>query len=119
MYTIEFEIPNKYGKILKQIFNNVELNKYKWIISNDEVHNQNGEFLFDYETYNGKNFNDLISKEDYYLVFLDLFGINNIDSSLEFELSIVDCIFCNMKIKHYDNFVKIINNLKDNNFKMR
>jgi len=116
MYEINFEIANSYGKILNKIFDRIDLGQYIWNISNDEVFDLNGKFLFDFDTYSGKDFFELINKDNYYLVFLNLIAKNNRNNGVEFELIIADSVFCTLKIKNYNNYLKIIKNLKENGF---
>jgi len=73
---IRFEVPNEYGKILSEMLENVDVNKYHWynIESEDQVFSGalNNKFLFDNDTYDGNDFKDKIGSDNYYVYFVKL-----------------------------------------------
>jgi len=72
MRGIEFKIPNKYGMFLKDILQGIEDDSSKWIVSYEEVLFDGTTHLFEKDEYSEKEFKDLISSPNYYLVFLNL-----------------------------------------------
>ena len=83
---IRFEIPNKHGKYLNEIFKNIDLFQYQWNLQYVDVYlGENGGIRnvdsFDEHItlpeegwHNGQKFQKMISENDYYLVFLELFA---------------------------------------------
>ena len=76
---ITFEIPNGYGKYLFEILSDININRFTWRIGGGESYiKETGEALFpSLCTVTGKNFYEIISKEEYYLIFVDLKAFPN------------------------------------------
>jgi len=105
---LTFEIPNGYGKYLFEILSDLELNGLNWRIGGGESYiienNTLGEPLFpSLCTVNGETLSELISKEEYYLIFVDLKAFANkldvkeiatyqefVESECQFVLLVVD-----------------------------
>ncbi|MEK4229552.1 DUF2691 family protein [Solibacillus sp. FSL H8-0538] len=108
MRGISFEIPNTYGKYLFEILEGINIKEFTWKIGNGESYfidnNQLGNSLFPTSCiFDGKKLYKEISKEDYYLIFVDLKGFTKkedirkvatyqefIESECQFVLLIVD-----------------------------
>lgn len=128
MIGISFEIPNKYGKFLNNILDNIELEKYLWNIYDSEVLNKEGKNIFYNNIYNNKHI--MKDNEDYYLIFANIQGCRKnsnritiksyqdfIKSNCEILIIIVDSIFVDFYAKD-ENILKIVkNNIKKYNFK--
>lgn len=79
MRGISFEIPNKYGKYLLEILDSINLREFTWRIGDGESYfinnNQLGTPLFlNSSILDGDKLYENITKEDYYLLFVDLKG---------------------------------------------
>ncbi len=125
---IQFQIQNGFEKIFKFIFTDIDVNKYNWINieSDDQVFNLNdNNFLFTQLTYTGNEFKKIISKNNYYAVFVNLQAFSSkcfnaittygefINSDCEIILLITDSIFVDIYAKDF----KIIEVIKKNAYK--
>lgn len=72
MKGIEFKIPNEYGMFLNDILQGIEDDSSKWIVSNEEVLQEGADPLLVKDEYSEKEFKNLISIPNYYLIFLNL-----------------------------------------------
>lgn len=130
MLGIKFELPNEYCNFLGKIFNGIDLKETEWSIVNSEVFNEKGNDLFEKDTYNNSEFQDIINNNKYYLVFLTLISynsgskkinINNFEdyfnSDCNLLLYIIDNIFIEIYVKNEDLLNQIKYNVKLNNFK--
>lgn len=129
MIGIQFELENKYGSFLKNIFKNIHTQGYTWYLPYGEVLNSKGDFFFVEDQYDNLTFKNLIKKE-YYIIHLNLLGYEKgkddiviksygdfMNSSCELLISIVDTTFVRIFCKK-NNFLEIIaDNAKKNNFK--
>ena len=69
MRGISFNLKNDYNKILSIIFKDVDLAKYNWNISEDEVYLHNSDIpLFNKDFFNGNEFYNLISDQEYLVI---------------------------------------------------
>ncbi len=71
MIGLKFNIENKYDIILKKIFENIDLNNYKWHITEDEILTVKGDNLFSNQEYENNDFQKIITKL-HYPIFLTL-----------------------------------------------
>lgn len=90
MRGISFEIPNKYGKQLVDILQEIDVVSWHWRIGGGEAYiienNTLGKDLFDSETIlSGDAFLERIAENDYYLIFTDLKAFNTVESVIEIE----------------------------------
>lgn len=115
---ITFEIPNGYGKYLYDILSDLELNGFNWRIGGGESYkkenNTLGEPLFpSLCTVNGETLSEIISKEEYYLIFIDLKAFENkldvkeiatyqefVESECQFILLVVDSSYVTIYSKN-------------------
>ncbi len=78
MRGISFEIPNAYGKYLCEILDGINIKGLTWKIGGGESYfienNTLGPRLFSTILLTGEELHKEISKEDYYLIFVDLKG---------------------------------------------
>jgi len=109
MKGIEFKIPNEYGMFLNDILQGIEDDSSKWIVSNEEVLQTGAQPLFTKEEYSEKDFKNLISVPDYYLVFLHLSRILP-DGTKDLDLIIIDNIF----VEVYSNKPYLLEKIKTN-----
>ncbi len=127
--TIEFKIPNKYNKYLLKIFENINLSDYIFLISEDEVIDRKGNYIFVKSVYDYNDFQQIVSLKDYYLIFfkMQLYKktinnkiINNyqdfLDSDCELIMFVTDCQFIQIYCKNIDLFSQIYNNVLKNGF---
>ena len=71
MLGISFEIENKYDNYLCEILDGIT-SSFDNIMVNGEVFDKNGNSLFKKNIYTKDEFESIIKKEDYYIVFLSL-----------------------------------------------
>lgn len=105
MEVLEFLIPNEWGSQLKDIFMNIDVEIYDWVIGeNTEILGEGNESIFDTLTMSGRDFLENINLPNYYVIhalFLaypkgSLFEpINDFDdffrSDCKIALIIIDC----------------------------
>ena len=129
MIGIKFKVPNTYDNILYKILNNILCENCVWKIDEDEVLDENNNFLFDNEIYSDIEFNKIIRSEKYYPIFLNLQLYNNdgimsnivdykdfINSDCKLILFIVDNIYVEIYSKD-EYYLKLIEkNAHENNF---
>ncbi|MGE7925762.1 DUF2691 family protein [Viridibacillus arvi] len=117
---LTFEIPNGYGKYLFEILSDLELNGLNWRVGGGESYfkenNTLGKPLFpSLCTVNGETLSELISKEEYYLIFVDLKAFANkldvkeiatyqefVESECQFVLLVVDSSYVTIYSKKQD-----------------
>lgn len=109
MRGIEFKIPNKYGMFLKDILEGIEDESSKWIVSNEEVLLDGTKHLFVKDEYLEKEFKNLISVPNYYLIFLNLSRMLP-DGEKDLTLIIDDNIFVDV----YSNKPYLLEKIKIN-----
>lgn len=115
MRGIEFKIPNKYGMFLKDILQGIDDNSSKWIVSKEEVLQKGAEPLFTKEEYSEKEFKNLISVSNYYLIFLHLSRILP-DGTKDLDLIIIDNIFVGVYSDKQYLLEKIKTNCENNGY---
>lgn len=129
MIGIKFKVPNTYDNVLYKILNNILCENCVWKIDEDEVLDENNNFLFDNEIYSDIEFNKIIKSEKYYPIFLNLQLYNNdgimsnivdykdfINSDCKLILFIVDNIYVEIYSKD-EHYLKLIEkNAHENNF---
>ena len=69
MLGISFEIENSYDNYLCKILDGI-ISSFDSIMVNGEVFDKNGDSLFKKNIYTKDEFESIIKKEDYYIVFL-------------------------------------------------
>ena len=76
MVGLDINVKNQYSNYLEKIFQSINLSIYDWeVITDDILVRENGkikEGLFNSHFLNGNNLNEAISKESYYMIFVDL-----------------------------------------------
>ncbi len=72
MIGIQFQIKNEYHTFLSQILKNVETGNCIWKIVEDEVIDHLGNSLFHKDTYSDIEFQNMIERSSYYVIFLNL-----------------------------------------------
>ena len=111
MRGISFEIPNAYGKYLYEILDGINIKELTWKIGGGESYfienNLLGNPLFsNISALNGDEIYNIITKENYYLIFVDLKGFLKksdvreittyqefVESECQFVLLLVDSSF--------------------------
>ena len=128
---IQFEIPNKWGYILRDILKNINLENYVFEINDDnEIWMENDKQLLIENIINGKDFYKLISKNPYYAIFANIHIYKKgskidkiktyeefLDSECEFIILIMDSIDVCIYVKDKEILNKIELNAKQNKFK--
>lgn len=129
MIGIRFEIPNDYGKYLKDIFEGLNTSNYYWQIDDTEIMTFNQNYLFDKNIYNDKEFSSKIKENNYYIIFADIkciktkkkVIINNYDSFLksdcEILLLVVDSSYVDLYVKSKLYMDLIKSNVERNDYK--
>ncbi len=126
---IEFKIPNDYNKYLFKIFENINLSDCIFFISEDEVIDRKGNYIFTKSVYDYNEFQQIVRLKDYYLMFLKIQlykeTINNkiinnyqdfLNSDCELIIFITDCQFIQIYCKNNELFDHIYNNVLKNGF---
>ncbi len=107
---LTFKIQNEYSNFLARILRNIDISKYYWSISEDEIFNKlNNEFLFNNDKYNGIEFEKIINGNIYYIIFANIKAYL-IETEYEDILNYDDFIKsnCQMIILCYDSeFIEI------------
>lgn len=132
---VKFEVPNEWGKLIKDILCGIDLEQYKWRIDQAEVYikdnTKNNGYLFPEEKdiLDNTEFTELISNFVYYTVFADIKAYPNIcdfdniktyndfkTSNCELIILVTDNIFVNIYAKSEILIEKIRNNALLNNY---
>ncbi len=123
MRGISFEIDNNYDKQLCKILSNIDVCDYTWVISEDEIYVKDdlGKQFFSKKVIDGKEFLEIISKGDYYIIFANIKAFSNreitskindhkdfISSSCDFILLCSDSVF----VEFYAKDISIIEKVK-------
>ncbi len=109
MKGIEFEIPNEYGRFLNDILCGIVDDSSKWLVNNEEVLLDGTTHLFVKDEYSEKEFKNLISVPNYYLIFLNLSRMLP-DGEKDLTLIIDDNIF----VEIYSNKPYLLDKIKIN-----
>lgn len=109
---IRFKIPNAYDSYLALILDGINIKKYIWKVSEDEVYVNGINDLFPCEIINGIEFEKLIQTPSYYVVFVNLEAFTDrenlcpisnyeefLESSCNIVLLVTDNIFVDIYIK--------------------
>jgi hypothetical protein len=72
MICLDIRIKNGYGNFLYQIFNGINLLNYIWKINTDDVLYDENQGIFDGDILEGESFYKCISKDHYYMIFVDI-----------------------------------------------
>ena len=121
---ISFQIPNKYGSILNEILDNVDVEGFNWynIQDQNQVLNLNDNPLFNKEQYSGKDFKYIINQKDYYILFIKLQAIlgnkfepiNNYSDFLKSDSQILLLIYDSVYVEIYIKDQYIATVIKNN-----
>ena len=90
MRGISFEIPNCYGRYLFEILDKIEITEFIWRIGGGEAYyveanKLDTSLLPSGSIVDGKTLQNIISKQDYYLIFADLKGFTKEEDVKEIE----------------------------------
>lgn len=126
---LSFRILNEQGKYLFEILENISITKYNWQCIDAEVYNNRCENLFNKDTISGKELDRIISKQNYYIVNIQLEAYEKIEnrnaiklyrdfikSNCEIMLCIYDSEFCEIYFKNEELLNKEYKILKEKNF---
>jgi hypothetical protein len=69
---IRFKIPNKYFHPLEEMMFDINIEKYIWTITDNQVFKKGGDFLFKEDNYSGTDFKEIIIHDIYYMVFANI-----------------------------------------------
>ena len=128
MLGISFEIENKYDNYLCKILDGIT-SSFDNIMVNGEVFDKNGNSLFKKNIYTKDEFESIIKKEDYYIVFLSLAiydktsnmsYISDINCYKKYKpkiyLSVCDSVFVSLYSFNGDVICKVKKNAIKNHF---
>ena len=119
MRGLSFEIPNRYGRYLYNILEDVNIKNYLWKFCDGEAYyienNQLGGAMFPQPyTYDGQDLYKRISAKDYYVIFADLKAFKKkthmqgiatyedfLNSQCEIVLLIVDSSYVTIYVKNH------------------
>lgn len=110
---LRFQIENKYQNFFADILEGIDIEKYSWYISENQVFTKTADFFFYKDEYTGTEFKKIIDKhqDDYYIVFVTVkagdktnFEIQNyfdfIKSNYNFVIICSDSEFINIYCKN-------------------
>ena len=128
MIGFKFKIKNEYNIFLERIFQDIDSNKCKWVVNEQEVYAKNGNDVFTQLIYKNSDIKDLM-KNMCYIVFLNLqlyksdgniTEISNYEDFLNSDciliLFITDSEFVDVYSKDSFLFRQIYNNAVKNGF---
>ncbi len=126
---LSFKILNEQGKYLFDILESISITKYNWQCIDAEVYDNRYENLFNKDTINGEELNRIISKQNYYIVNIQLEAYEKIEdrkeiklytdfikSDCEIMLCIYDSEFCEIYFKNEELLNKEYKILEKKNF---
>lgn len=130
---ISVELPNSSGRYLEKLFEKIDIDKYVWAVSDDEVlyieDNMQKKSLFSSNVVHGADVKRRVSIDEYYLVFLDIKGFNNIDDIIEIEtydefvkskceivMLCSDSSYVDIYCKNTNDLLSIVSNCNKHNF---
>lgn len=133
MIGLDIRVKNEYSNYLYKIFNGINFSNYIWEINSDDfLYSENGttiQNLFKAEVLEGKEFSKCISRDSYYMIFVDIkaYPIGNermviktledfLKSSCEIVLLCTDSEFIEVYSKNMEVLEKVYNNCISNNF---
>lgn len=133
MIGLNIRVKNVSDRFLYKLFNGVDLSKYTWKISADNImYNENGEHMqefFGCDTVSGEDFKKCISRDSYYMIFADFkaypVGSNQQDietytdylqSDCQMIILCTDSVFIDFYCKDNEILDKVHKNSLDNNF---
>lgn len=111
MTLIKIKIPNKYDMFLQKLLAGIGEDGTKWIVSNSddgtEVLDRNSNSLFKKNEYSNNEFYNLISSNDYYLIFVNL-SKKDKEGNMNLTLKVIDStiVEINTDNSHYINQIK-------------
>lgn len=133
MIGLDIRVKNEYGNYLYKIFNGIDFSKYVWVINSDDIiYPENSDInqgLFGSDVLSGSDFFNCISKESYYLIFVDIkaypVGSDRIEiktfedfskSNCEMVLLCTDSTFVEFYSKDRTSLDKVYSNCIKNDF---
>lgn len=72
MYGLRFKINNAYDTYLEKIFHQINISQYCWQILQDDVFDENNQFLFNQTFYQGSAFKEVLQNKKYYIISLKM-----------------------------------------------
>ena len=133
MIGLDIKVKNEYNNYLYKIFNGIRLSNYVWHINfNDFLYFKNEdrrEDFFDTDVMNGEEFFKCISRDSYYMIFVDIkaYSVGNkaikvetfddfIRSNCKLVLLCTDSIFIEFYCKDRDILNAVYNNCMGEEF---
>lgn len=126
---IRFKVPNEWGTILNDILQGINCEDYIWVVDEDEVFEEEGDFLFKTDRLSGKMFNEMISSSKYYVVFVNLKAFPNnknvskindyndfVKSNCEIALFVCDNVFVDIYVKNQQTMEFLYKNAMEHKF---
>lgn len=105
---ISFEIPNRHGQYLKEIFEEVPIDTYRWQVNYTDAFKGSYQDLFPNDCFlEGKKLKQIINEPEYYVIFLAMTASKNelddivymnsyndfLESDFEILIDICDCSY--------------------------
>ena len=133
MYGIRFEVPNKYGNVLSEIFEDIAIDEFNWLIAHEDILVEpvkTNEDLFTEKIICGSQLKVLLNRAPYYILSAKLYAFPNkseciqVNSFREFNSSscelmafFTDAIYVDIYLKKEEIIKILVLNTKKHNFK--
>lgn len=135
MIGLDIKVKNKYSDYLNQLFRDIDLTNYLWEINVDNIlYSENGEKkenLFGADALTGEEFGKCISRDNYYMIFVDIkaYPLDSerieiktfedfMKSNCEMTLLCTDSIYIEFYSKSKEILDKVYNNSKGSNIEI-
>ena len=69
---LSFEMPNGHGSYLNTILSGTSLEKYVWMVSEDDAFTNSENYLFNSDVFTGQAFSEIIATPSYYVFFANI-----------------------------------------------
>ncbi len=126
---LSFEMPNGHDSYLNTILSGILLEKYTWMISEDDAFVDLENYLFNSDVFTGEAFIEIIATPSYYVLFANIQAYRSEDDFYEIEtyadflhskceliIFIVDAVFADIYAKDQIIIERIKKNAEENKF---
>lgn len=113
-----FELENKYDHFLDKLFKGISNEDYIWFFEFEEIHKEEGGFLFENEIFTNQEFwNIILKNKSYYIIHMHLFLYKNEEQKSKgvpiFEIDLVDCVELDIYFNDEDIKQKLLKNIEE------